>query len=153
VRSAPGVGGIRCTARRADALDEAATAVRSAAPGAEVSTRAVDRSEREGQEQLLVDAGEVDILVNNVGAIPAGDLSSVDNEKWRSAWELKISGYIHLCRLAYPRMTERGFGVRVGNMACALSAPMGMGTMSNALTPSACFPFQARTTQAPLHEF
>lgn len=52
--------------------------------------------------------GTVDILVNNAGSIPPGDLRSVDSDRWRQAWDLKVFGYIDLCRLLYPRLAERG---------------------------------------------
>ena len=43
-------------------------------------------------------AGEVDMLVNNAGAIPPGNLLAVDNDTWRRAWDLKVFGFISLCR-------------------------------------------------------
>jgi hypothetical protein len=45
---------------------------------------------------------DIDILVNNAGAIPAGDLQAIDEARWRDAWDLKVFGYINLCRAVYP---------------------------------------------------
>ena len=93
------------------ALDEAADRLRS--DGAEVETHAIDLSVSGSAEALLHAAGTPDVLVNNAGAIPGGDLGSVDEATWRTAWDLKVFGYINLCRLAYARMGERGHGVIV----------------------------------------
>lgn len=56
---------------------------------------------------------DIDILVNNAGAVPNGDLWKVDEARWREAWDLKVFGYINLCRSVYPGMQERGHGVIV----------------------------------------
>ena len=33
-------------------------------------------------------------MANNAGAIPPGDVLSVDDATWRAAWDLKVFGYI-----------------------------------------------------------
>src|SRR5271165_7015833 len=48
--------------------------------------------------EMVNKTGPVDILVNNAGAIPRGSLNEVDEERWRQGWELKVFGYIRLCR-------------------------------------------------------
>ena len=63
--------------------------------------------------------GEIDILVNNAGAIPPGALTGVDNETWRRAWDLKVFGYISLCRAVYPSMAARRAGVIVNVIGAA----------------------------------
>lgn len=55
-------------------------------------------------------AGPVDILINNAGAIPAGRLHEIDETTWRSAWEVKLFGYIDLSRALYPKMAAAGGG-------------------------------------------
>lgn len=67
-------------------------------------------------EALVEAAGDVDILVNNAGVIPSGSLWDVDEETWRKGWELKVYGYINLCRLYYPRMKAAGGGVIINNI-------------------------------------
>lgn len=67
---------------------------------------------RPGTAELLAERfSEVDILINNAGAVPAGSLQDVDEPTWRAAWDLKIFGYINMCRAFYPRMTTNGGGV------------------------------------------
>lgn len=54
---------------------------------------------------------DVDILVNNAGAIPSGDLWDVDEIAWRKGFDLKVFGYINMCRLFYTKMKDAGGGV------------------------------------------
>lgn len=61
-------------------------------------------------------AGQLDILVNNAGAIPGGDLWQVDAEAWRRGWEVKVFGYIDLCRTIYGTMKSAGGGVIINNI-------------------------------------
>ncbi|XOV81890.1 MAG: short-chain dehydrogenase/reductase [bacterium] len=59
--------------------------------------------------QTLIDTqAEADILVNNAGAIPSGSLLDIDESTWRDAWDLKVFGYINLCRGFYRQMCGRG---------------------------------------------
>lgn len=67
-------------------------------------------------ETLFEAAADIDILVNNAGVIPSGSLWDVDEAKWRSGWELKVLGYINLCRLFYARMKAAGGGVIINNI-------------------------------------
>lgn len=56
---------------------------------------------------------EVDVLVNNAGDIPHGTLMDVDSAQWRTAWDLKVYGYIDLTREIYRAMRDRRAGVIV----------------------------------------
>lgn len=105
-------------ARDPEVLDEAAAAIRGRRQ-VNVATLAVDLSRHEAVLRLAEAAGAPDILVNNAGAIPAGDLLSVDNEAWRRAWDLKVFGFISLCRAVYPRMAARRSGVIVNIIGAA----------------------------------
>lgn len=70
-----------------------------------------------GAAAAIADAvGTVDILVNNAGAIPGGDLWQVDGDAWRKGWEVKVFGYIDLCRAFYTRMKDAGGGVILNNI-------------------------------------
>ena len=42
--------------------------------------------------------------MNNAGAIPAGNLQEIDEARWREAWDLKVFGYINMCRRFYAEM-------------------------------------------------
>lgn len=79
----------------------------------EVRTLPVDLSEAGAAESMMASAGDIGILVNNAGAIPSGTLSDIGEKEWRASWELKVFGYINLCRIAYQDMKQRGGGVIV----------------------------------------
>jgi NAD(P)-dependent dehydrogenase (short-subunit alcohol dehydrogenase family) len=84
-----------------------------AAHGVAVEVCAVDLAVPGAAAGLGEDVGVIDVLVNNAGAIPAGDLERVDDARWRAAWELKVFGYVNLCRAVYGRMRAAGSGVIV----------------------------------------
>ena len=92
-------------------------ASRSIAPGP--NTRQIDLAKRGAAEELAAWAGDLDILVNNAGAIPGGDLLKVDEATWRSAWDLKLFGYINLTRAVYARMKAKKRGVIVNIIGAA----------------------------------
>lgn len=105
---------VALAARSADVLARAADEVREAAPGVAVTTHAVDLSTADGRQTLLAETGcdgdeasLVDIWVNNAGAIPAGDIVTVDDATWRDAWDLKVFGYIDLCRAVLPQIDRK----------------------------------------------
>jgi NAD(P)-dependent dehydrogenase (short-subunit alcohol dehydrogenase family) len=99
-------------ARDEAALTEAADAIR-ARTDAKVETIAADLSDEAAVKSVAQAAAGVDILVNNAGAIPPGTLLDVDNETWRKAWDLKVFGFISMCREIYPAMAARKSGVIV----------------------------------------
>ena len=88
-----------------------------------VTIHAVDLSDGDAARSLASACNDIDILVNNAGAIPAGDLQAIDEARWRDAWDLKVFGYINLCRAAYPAMKARGGGVIVNVLGAAGERP------------------------------
>jgi NAD(P)-dependent dehydrogenase (short-subunit alcohol dehydrogenase family) len=102
-------------ARSGDKLAALASQLK-AAHGVEVATLAIDMTAPGAVEKVATFIGDVDVLVNNAGSIPGGNLWDVDEQKWRAGWELKVFGYINLTRLAYARMRERGAGVILNNI-------------------------------------
>ena len=46
----------------------------------------------DAQQALADKVGDVDILINNAGAIPGGNLFSTTDAEWRQNWELKVFG-------------------------------------------------------------
>jgi NAD(P)-dependent dehydrogenase (short-subunit alcohol dehydrogenase family) len=79
----------------------------------DVTTHSVDLRDGGALRKLAKDCEAVDILVNNAGDIPGGTLETVDEAKWRHAWELKVFGFINLARELYARMKARRSGVIV----------------------------------------
>src|SRR5262245_37260004 len=64
----------------------------------EVSIYPFDLGVSENTVALARACADVDVLVNNAGAIPSGSLTELDDERWRRAWDLKVFGYINLAR-------------------------------------------------------
>jgi len=93
-------------ARDPGALNEAAAAVR-ARRQVHVEVIAADLSQQGEVERVAATAGAVDILVNNAGAIPPGNLLAVDDATLRAAWDLKVFGFISLCRALLPVLQSR----------------------------------------------
>ena len=69
------------------------------------------------------------------GAIPGGDLQSIDEVRWREAWDLKVFGYINMTRAFLDAMEQRGSGVIInvtGLAADRTDAGYVAGTAGNA---------------------
>ena len=125
---------VMIAARDAKALEAAAQEIK-AASGADVKWKSADLSQRGVAEELAAWAGELDVLVNNAGAIPGGDLLTVDEDTWRRAWDLKVFGYVNLCRAVYRSMKAKRRGVIVnvlGNAGERLNAAYIAGSAANA---------------------
>jgi NAD(P)-dependent dehydrogenase (short-subunit alcohol dehydrogenase family) len=109
-------------AREVDSLKATTRALRSGYD-IDVTSHSCDLGRSDHQKALIDVVGTVDILVNNAGAIPAGSIESVDEARWRAAWDLKVFGYVNLCRMMLPRMTARGSGVIINIIGAAADRP------------------------------
>ena len=99
---------------------EAAKAAIARKANVQVDTVAADLSASANVARLAKDFPDIDILINNAGAIPGGTLLDMDEARWRAAWDLKVFGYINMCRAFYALMKARKAGVIVnvvGNAA------------------------------------
>jgi NAD(P)-dependent dehydrogenase (short-subunit alcohol dehydrogenase family) len=84
-----------------------------------VQVHAYDLSDSRNVDRLVGQHPDIDILVNNAGAIPAGNLQQVTEDRWRTAWDLKVFGYINMCRRFYAEMQSRGRGVIINILGVA----------------------------------
>jgi 3-oxoacyl-[acyl-carrier protein] reductase len=75
------------------------------------------------RETLFAAHPSVDVLVNNAGAIPGGNLFDISLDRWVQAWQLKVYGYIHLMQLYLKAMKERQSGVIVNIIGMAGQNP------------------------------
>jgi 3-oxoacyl-[acyl-carrier protein] reductase len=99
--------------RGVPALEQARDLLRQAAPDIDVRIHGADLSRVEDQERLAQACADVDIVVNNAGSNPAGDLDDTSDKIWRNAWDLKVFGYINLTRSICHAMKQRRDGVIV----------------------------------------
>ncbi len=114
---------VHLAARTAADLEAASAALvqEAAAAGHAVQAWAhpLDLGTPGSAKALAHDCGPVEILVNNAGAIPGGNLQQVDEARWRQAWDLKVFGYVNLTREVFAGMQERGRGVIVNIIGSA----------------------------------
>ncbi|MCX5496701.1 SDR family oxidoreductase [Kaistia dalseonensis] len=104
------------TARNTEKLEAVKADIEADYPDLPIKLVPLDLTVPGAPETLIDEVGDVDILVNNAGVIPSGSLFDIDEAKWRAGWELKVFGYINLCRLYYPRMKAAGGGVIINNI-------------------------------------
>jgi 3-oxoacyl-[acyl-carrier protein] reductase len=84
-----------------------------------VQVHAYDLSDSRNVDRLVAEHPGIDILVNNAGAIPGGDLQAIEEQRWRDAWDLKVFGYINMCRRFYAEMKSRRRGVIINILGMA----------------------------------
>jgi NAD(P)-dependent dehydrogenase (short-subunit alcohol dehydrogenase family) len=75
-----------------------------------------DLSTTQSMIALAKAVGEVDILINNAGDIPAGTIEALTDADWRRGFDLKLFGYINLTREIYTGMKKRGSGVIINDI-------------------------------------
>jgi 3-oxoacyl-[acyl-carrier protein] reductase len=104
---------VAITARREPALRDAAERLR-AETGADVLPVQADcrRAEdcRRVAETVAAAFGGIDILVNNDGAPPLGDIMSFDDTAWHKAVEQNLMYVVRMVRETVPHMRRRGGG-------------------------------------------
>jgi NAD(P)-dependent dehydrogenase (short-subunit alcohol dehydrogenase family) len=102
---------------------EAARAAIAAKHNVGVRVFPLDLADSRNVDRLAADCADTEILVNNAGAIPGGDIDAVDEARWREAWDLKVFGYINMTRRFYSLMRERKRGVIVNILGAAGENP------------------------------
>jgi len=125
---------LHLTARNAADLDAARGKI-LAAHKVNVTCHALDLGVSENARKLAQACRDVDVLVNNAGAIPQGTLTGLDENTWRASWDLKVFGYINVTRDIYAAMCERKRGVIVNIIGGAGERPTAgyvAGSMANA---------------------
>jgi len=117
VLAAEGVN-LHLAARSAQDLEKAQDEIRRT-HNVGITLHPGDLSQKKVQASLAEATEGIDILVNNAGAIPGGTITEVDDDRWREAWDLKVFGFIALCRAHYPAMCKRKSGVIVNVIGSA----------------------------------
>jgi 3-oxoacyl-[acyl-carrier protein] reductase len=114
---------VAMVARKQEPLNEACANI-SAQTGATTFAIPADIRKSADCERIISQAlGEfkrIDILINNDGAPPLGNLDSFDDAAWQKAIEQNFMSVVRLCRGALPSMKQHGWG-RIVNIT-ALSA-------------------------------
>lgn len=103
--------------RMAERVEEALTSLAASGVAPELLLAAPgDVTEDEGLEAALDAAGEVDILVNNLGIFGAAPALEITDTEWQRYWDLNVMSAVRLIRATLPRMKEANWG-RVLNIA------------------------------------
>jgi 3-oxoacyl-[acyl-carrier protein] reductase len=114
---------VAMVARKEEPLNEACARI-AAETGAKTFAIPADIRKGADCERIISQAfGEferIDILINNDGAPPLGELESFDDLAWQKAIEQNLMSVVRLCRGALPSMKQQGWG-RIVNIT-ALSA-------------------------------
>ena len=113
---------VALVARTAADLDVARAAI-VAKHNVGVRAFPLDLSDSKNVDKLAAECADTEILVNNAGAIPGGNIDTVDEARWREAWDLKVFGYINMTRRFYALMRERNQGVIVNILGAAGQNP------------------------------
>jgi 3-oxoacyl-[acyl-carrier protein] reductase len=121
-------------ARGAQALEDAAAALRAQASG-KVLTVAADVTTEAGRDALFNVPGgpgrAFDIVVTNAGGPPPGDFRQWGREEWLKAVDANMLTPIELIKATVDGMAERGFGRIVNITSSAVKAPIDILGLSN----------------------
>ncbi|TDD55096.1 SDR family NAD(P)-dependent oxidoreductase [Saccharopolyspora elongata] len=90
--------------------------IRQEVPDAAVRAAVADVSTEDGANRVVDLAGDVDILVNNLGIFGATPALEITDDDWRRYFEVNVLASARLTRLLLPAMIERDWG-RVLNIA------------------------------------
>jgi NAD(P)-dependent dehydrogenase (short-subunit alcohol dehydrogenase family) len=74
-------------------------------------------------ERVVAEAGELDVLVNNVGYAEQRDFLDLTDRDWDEAWQLNVMSFVRTIRATVPAMRERGGGVIVNVSSTAGKRP------------------------------
>ena len=96
----------RGEARVAAALRE----MREAMPDAKLDGVAADLATAEGAAAFVGQAGDADILVNNLGTALPKPFESVTDDDWLNLFQINVLSGVRLTRHYLPAMVKRGWG-------------------------------------------
>ena len=96
--------------RDARRLQHALENLQAELPGATVDAVQADLSTAAGCQQLLDAAGEVDILVNNLGIFEPKAFAQITDADWLRFFEVNVMSGVRLARGQLAGMKQRGWG-------------------------------------------
>lgn len=117
-------------ARSDEALQETAESIRQA-HGVDVVTVCADVTTEAGQQAVLAEAGDVDILVTNAGGPPPGMWTDWNREDFIAALDANMLAPIALMKALVPGMASRGWGRVVNITSMSVKNPIAMLGLSN----------------------
>jgi NAD(P)-dependent dehydrogenase (short-subunit alcohol dehydrogenase family) len=106
------------TSRRAEQVDQAASAIEAAGVRAlRITSDVADCASLEKLCAATIEAfGKVDILINCAGKIKRGPTVDFPEDEWQSIMDTNVTGTLRACQIFGKHMLERGYG-RIINIA------------------------------------
>lgn len=118
---------VAMVARKEEPLAEAARRIADET-GATTFAIAADIRKAADCERITREAlqrfGRIEVLVNNDGAPPLGELEAFDDLAWSRAVEQNLMSVVRVCRGALPSMREHGWGRIVNVTALSVLQPI-----------------------------
>jgi NAD(P)-dependent dehydrogenase (short-subunit alcohol dehydrogenase family) len=96
--------------RKAGDVEAAIAKIRSDTPKAKLVAAPGDAATASGVAAIIKAAGEIDILVNNVGIFEIKDAFAIPDEDWMRMFETNVLSGVRFTRHYGPRMRDKGFG-------------------------------------------
>jgi NAD(P)-dependent dehydrogenase (short-subunit alcohol dehydrogenase family) len=96
--------------RSADGVEDAIERLRAAVPGADAVGVAADLEGAGGAARVVSAAGEVDILVNNLGVYAPVPFEEISDEEWERFFQINVMSGVRLARGLLAGMAARGWG-------------------------------------------
>lgn len=85
-------------------------------PDLKVRIFSIDLTMKDAAENVYRLVGDVDILINNAGSVPSGNIFDLNDMEFESSFGLKVFGYIKITKTYYNRMKLQGGGVIINNI-------------------------------------
>lgn len=96
--------------RTAERVNQAVARIQADLPDAGLTGVAADLSTAEGVTRLTEAAGEIDILINNLGTVLFKPFAELTDEDWRHVLDVNLLSGVRLTRHYLPRLISRGWG-------------------------------------------
>jgi NAD(P)-dependent dehydrogenase (short-subunit alcohol dehydrogenase family) len=96
--------------RKAADVEQAIVAFRAALPNGRFAAAPGDVATAAGVAGIIKAAGEVDILVNNVGVFEIKDAFAIPDEDWERLFSINVLSGVRFTRHYGPRMRDKRFG-------------------------------------------
>ena len=84
--------------------------IRKAVPGAKLVAAPGDAGTADGVAAIIRAAGDIDILVNNVGVFEVKDAFDIPDADWIRLFQTNVLSGVRFTRHYGPRMRDKGFG-------------------------------------------
>ncbi|MFB9072183.1 SDR family NAD(P)-dependent oxidoreductase [Citricoccus parietis] len=96
--------------RRPEGVDSTVAELREESAARDLVAAPGDVTDEVGTTAVLAAAGDIDILVNNLGVFGSMPALDITDEEWRRYFDVNVLAAVRLIRATLPGMKERGWG-------------------------------------------